>query len=82
LRRELAIFKNQLQLQIDLKKERDEIQQGFAATLAGYQEEANFQQMYLDLINQGILPSLAKVRVEAEKAFAQEEKSLTNLLSK
>jgi tape measure domain-containing protein len=76
LRRELAIFKNQLQLQIDLKKERDEIQQGFAATLAGYQEEANFQQMYLDLINQGILPSLAKVRVEAEKAFAQEEKKL------
>jgi tape measure domain-containing protein len=76
LRRELAIFKNQLQLQIDLEKERDEIQQGFAATLAGYQEEANFQQMYLDLINQGILPSLAKVRVEAEKAFAQEEKKL------
>jgi hypothetical protein len=76
LRREQAIFENQLQLQIDLKKERDEIQQGFAATLAGYQEEANFQQMYLDLINQGVLPSLAKVRVEAEKAFAEGEKRL------
>jgi hypothetical protein len=76
LRREQAIFENQLQLQIDLKKERDEIQQGFAATLAGYQEEANFQQMYLDLINQGVLPSLAKVRVEAEKAFAEGEKKL------
>jgi tape measure domain-containing protein len=76
LRREQAIFENQLQLQIDLKKERDEIQQGFAATLAGYQEEANFQQMYLDLINQGVLPSLAKVRVEAAKAFAEGEKKL------
>jgi tape measure domain-containing protein len=76
LRREQAIFENQLQLQIDLKKERDEIQQGFAATLAGYQEEANYQQMYLDLINQGVLPSLAKVRVEAEKAFAEGEKQL------
>ena len=76
LRREQAIFENQLQLQIDLKKERDEIQQGFAATLAGYQEEAGFQQMYLDLINQGVLPSLAKVRVEAAKAFAEGEKKL------
>ena len=76
LRREQAIFENQLQLQIDLKKERDEIQQGFAATLAGYQEEAGFQQMYLDLINQGVLPSLAKVRVEAVKAFAEGEKKL------
>jgi len=76
LRREQAIFENQLQLQIDLKKERDEVQQGFAATLAGYQEEAGFQQMYLDLINQGVLPSLAKVRVEAAKAFAEGEKKL------
>jgi tape measure domain-containing protein len=76
LRREQAIFENQLQLQIDLKKERDGIQEGFAATLAGYQEEANFQQMYLDLINQGLLPSLAKARVEAEKAFAEGEKKL------
>jgi hypothetical protein len=32
--------------------------------------------MYLDLINQGVLPSLAKVRVEAEKAFAEGEKQL------
>jgi tape measure domain-containing protein len=76
LRREQAIFENQLQLQISLKKERDEIQKGFSATLAGYQEEANYQQMYLDLINQGVLPSLAKVRVEAEKAFAEGEKQL------
>jgi tape measure domain-containing protein len=76
LRREQAIFENQLQLQISLKKERDEIQQGFSATLAGYQQEANYQQMYLDLINQGVLPSLAKVRVEAEKAFAEGEKQL------
>jgi hypothetical protein len=33
LRREQAIFESQLRLQIDLKKERDEIQQGFSATL-------------------------------------------------
>jgi tape measure domain-containing protein len=76
LRREQAIFENQLQLQITLRKERDEIQKGFSATLAGYQQEANYQQMYLDLINQGVLPSLAKVRVEAEKAFAEGEKQL------
>jgi hypothetical protein len=76
LRREQAIFANQLQLQITLRKERDEIQKGFSATLAGYQQEANYQQMYLDLINQGVLPSLAKVRVEAEKAFAEGEKQL------
>jgi tape measure domain-containing protein len=76
LRREQAIFESQLQLQIDLKKERDEIQQGFSATLAGYQEEANYQQMYLNLISQGVLPSLAKVRVEAEKIFAEGEKQL------
>jgi tape measure domain-containing protein len=76
LRREQAIAENQLKLQISLKKERDEIQQGFSATLAGYQQEANYQQMYLDLINQGVLPSLAKVRVEAEKAFAEGEKQL------
>jgi tape measure domain-containing protein len=76
LRREQAIFENQLQLQITLRKERDEIQKGFSATLAGYQQEASYQQMYLDLINQGVLPSLAKVRVEAEKAFAEGEKQL------
>jgi tape measure domain-containing protein len=76
LRREQAIAENQLKLQISLKKERDEIQKGFSATLAGYQQEANYQQMYLDLINQGVLPSLAKVRVEAEKAFAEGEKQL------
>jgi tape measure domain-containing protein len=76
LRREQAIFESQLRLQIDLKKERDEIQQGLSATLAGYQEEANYQQMYLDLINKGVLPSLAKVRVEAEKTFAEGEKQL------
>ena len=76
LRREQAILESQLQLQISLKKERDEIEQGFAATLAGYQEEANFQQMYVDLIRQGVLPSMAEARIEAEKSFAAGEKKL------
>lgn len=76
LRREQAILESQLQLQIDLNKEREEIQEELAATIEGYQQEAKFQQMYLDLINQGILPSLAKARVETEKAFSQGEKRL------
>ena len=78
LRREQAILESQLQLQINLNKERVEIQKEFETMLEGYQEEADFQQRYLDLINQGILPSMAKARVEGEKAFAQAEKRLDN----
>jgi hypothetical protein len=76
LRREQAILESQLQLQINLSKERGEIQKEFETMLGGYQEEADFQQRYLDLINQGILPSMAKARVEGEKAFVQAEKKL------
>jgi tape measure domain-containing protein len=80
LRAEQAILSSQLQLQIDLKKERDEVQQGFSKILDGYKEESGYQQQYLNLINQGILPSVAKARIEVEKSFKQEEKRLDTLI--
>lgn len=80
LRREQAILASQLQLQIDFRKEREAVQEGFVAILAGYDEEFEYQQMYLNLINQGIRPSLAKARVEVEKTFRAQEKSLDTLI--
>lgn len=80
LRAEQAILASQLQLQIDLKKERDGIQQGFVDILAGYDEEFEYQQMYLNLINQGIRPSLAKARIEVTKTFKEQEKQLDKLI--
>jgi tape measure domain-containing protein len=76
LRTEQAILSSQLQLQIDLRKERDSIQQGFSKILEGYEEESGYQQMYLKLIDQGIRPALAKARVEVEKSFKEQEKQL------
>lgn len=80
LRREQAIVASQLQLQIDFRKEREAVQEGFVAILAGYDEEFKYQQMYLSLIDQGIRPSLAKARVEVEKTFNAQEKTLDTLI--
>ena len=80
LRREQAIVASQLQLQIDFRKEREAVQEGFVTMLAGYDEEFAYQQMYLSLINQGIRPSLAKARVEVEKTFKAQEKTLDKLI--
>jgi hypothetical protein len=80
IRREQAILASQLQLQIDFRKEREAVQEGFVDILAGYDEEFEYQQMYLNLINQGVRPSLAKARVEVEETFKAQEKTLDKLI--
>jgi hypothetical protein len=77
---EKAIMESQLNLQLDMQKAREDLQRSVEDTVKGYELENQYQQRYYELVQQGIGPALAKIRVEVEKTFRKEEERVDTLM--
>jgi hypothetical protein len=77
---EKAIMESQLTLQLDMQKAREDLQKGVEETIKGYALENEYQQRYYELVQQGISPALAKIRVEVEKTFRKEKERIDTLV--
>jgi tape measure domain-containing protein len=77
---EKAIMESQLNLQLDMQKAREDLQKGVEETVKGYALENEYQQRYYELVQQGISPALAKIRVEVEKTFRKEKERIDTLV--
>jgi hypothetical protein len=77
---EKAIMQSQLSLQLDMQKAREDLQKSLEETVKGYALENKYQQRYYELVQQGISPALAKIRVEVEKTFRTEKERIDTLL--
>jgi tape measure domain-containing protein len=77
---EKAIMESQLNLQLDMQKAREDLQKGVEETVKGYALENEYQQRYYELVQQGISPALAKIRVEVEKTFRKEKERINTLI--
>jgi tape measure domain-containing protein len=76
---EKAIMQSQLSLQLDMQKAREDLQKSVGETVKGYELENEYQQRYYELVQQGISPALAKIRVEVEKTFRKEKERIDTL---
>jgi tape measure domain-containing protein len=77
---EKAIMESQLNLQLDMQKAREDLQRSVEDTVKGYELENEYQQRYYELVQQGISPALAKIRVEIEKTFRKEKERVDTLI--
>jgi tape measure domain-containing protein len=77
---EKAIMESQLNLQLDMQKAREDLQKSVEDTIKGYELENEYQQRYYELVQQGISPALAKIRVEVEKTFRKEKERIDTLI--
>jgi hypothetical protein len=77
---EKAIMESQLTLQLDMQKAREDMQKSVEETVRGYELENEYQQRYYELVQQGISPALAKIRVEVEKTFRKEKERIGTLI--
>jgi tape measure domain-containing protein len=77
---EKAIMESQLTLQLDMQKAREDMQKSVEETVRGYALENEYQQRYYELVQQGISPALAKIRVEVEKTFRKEKERINTLI--
>jgi hypothetical protein len=77
---EKAIMQSQLSLQLDMQKAREDLQKSVEETVKGYELENEYQQRYYELVQQGISPALAKIRVEVEKTFRKEKERINTLI--
>jgi hypothetical protein len=73
-------MESQLTLQLDMQKAREDLQKGVEETIKGYALENEYQQRYYELVQQGISPALAKIRVEVEKTFRKEKERIDTLV--
>jgi hypothetical protein len=76
---EKAVMESQLALQLEMQQARENLQKSVEDLLKDYQLENEFQQKYYDLLEQGVSPTLANIRLEVEKTFRKEKERIDTL---